>query len=158
MDQIKFVAARGQQPAGPEAERPRFRKTSRTHHRELEGVDPRMEFTGVGNPKRVGIAIQVQTGHRCEPDAFIDFGPGLAGEYLDRMAKGHQLPGEMAGIDALTATPGIPPVDEKGDPKTTRARRAGRYPLRNRGWPFRALCLGSATTETRHGIPLHMSA
>ena len=60
------------------------------------------------NPEGVRVAVEVEPGHRGEADARVELGPRRAGEDLDRVPEGDELPGQMAGVDALAATAGLP--------------------------------------------------
>src|SRR5271165_1051194 len=53
-------------------------------------------------------------------------GPRLAGEDLDRVPEGPQLPGQVAGVDALSPTARVAPVDEERDAQPAGGRRGGR--------------------------------
>ncbi len=83
------------------------------------------EFAQLGDAERIGVAVEVETGHRGEADAVVDVGPGLAGEDLDRVAERNQFAGEMSGVDPLPAAARVAPVDQKGDAQPTGARGSG---------------------------------
>ena len=158
VDQVEVVPAAGQELAGPEAEGPGLGEAGGAHHAELEGVDAGVELAELRDPEGVRLAVEVEAGDRREADALVHLRPGLAGEHLHRVAQRGQLTGQVAGVDPLPPAAGVAPVDQEGDPEAVGPRGPGRDPLghrRGRGGP---LDLVPSEPETRHRIPLPMSA
>ena len=111
------------------------------------------ELAEPGDPEGIGLAVEVEAGHRGEADALVHIGPGLAGEHLDRVAESDQLTGEVAGVDTLTAAAWVAPIDEEGDAQPAGRRGAGSDALGDGGRVFGTLDLVPLEPEARHGQP-----
>ena len=105
-----------QDVADPQGVRERLAEPGRAHDGELEPVLSRAELSRVGHPKGVGIAVEVETGHRGEADSLVQLGPRGSGEHLDRVAQGDELAGQVARVDALSAATWVSTIDQEGDP------------------------------------------
>ena len=125
VDDVEVVSPCCQQSLGAPRECPGLGEPGRAHDRELEQVDRGAELARVRHAEWVGVPVQVETGDGGETHAVVEHGPGLAGEHLHRMAQTHQLARQVARVDTLTATAGIPPVHEVRDPQATGLGRGG---------------------------------
>ena len=88
MDDVEVVGAVLQQPRDARAEGLRLGEAGRAHGEELLDVDQVAELAQLRHPERVGLAVEVEAGHLGEADALVEVGVGLAGEHLDRRARG----------------------------------------------------------------------
>ena len=71
----------------------------------------------MGDPERIGLAVEVQAGHLGQSDPRVeDLGIGLAGEHLHVMAQFHQARAEMADIDALATAVRLAAVRQQRNP------------------------------------------
>ena len=157
VDEVELVAAGGQHPAGPQAERPRLGEPGGAHDAELEGGDRGrvgvQELAAWGTRNGSGLAVEVEARDRGEADPLVDLGPRLAGEDLHRVAECHQLAGQVAGVDALATAARVAPVDEEGDAEAARRRRPGRDALGDRRRLVGPLDPVAPEPEARHGGP-----
>ena len=153
VDEIEVVPPTGQDLAGPEAEGPRFGEAGRAHHPELQGIEAGVELAELGDPERVGLAVEVEAGNRGEANPVVHFGPRLAGEHLDGVAEGGEFPGQVAGIDPLATAAGVAPIHQKGDPQAPGGRGLWGDPLGHRRGQGRPFHLVPSEPETRHSSP-----
>ena len=105
VDEVELAPAAGQQPCGPGCEKASGSPKPAVHMtRELGRRRPgRGTRGGAGPGTGPGPGRGRGPGTGVKPDALVELRPGLAGEDLDRVAEGDQLPGEVAGVDALAA-------------------------------------------------------
>ncbi len=108
------------------------------------------ELARMGDAERIGLAVEIEAGHRSEPDAVVDLGPGLPGKDLDRVAEFDELAGQVARVDALATAARVAPVDEEGDPLAPVAGCPGGDAFGNRGC-WGTLDLVPPQPEARHG-------
>ena len=125
VDDVELPTSRCQHPTSPQREGQRLAESRRAHDRELEGTLGVGELPRVGNPKGVGVAVEVEPGNRREADSLVENRPGWAGEHLHRVPELDQLPREVPGVDPLSPALGIAPVDEEGDASAAGPGRGG---------------------------------
>ena len=70
-----------------------------------------------GLPHREVVVVDVEAGELDQRDPLVEDRVRLAAEHLDVVAEVDQRLGEVAGVDALSADVGLPPVGEVGDPE-----------------------------------------
>ena len=73
------------------------------------------ELAPMRNAEGVRVAVEIEPRDRGEADARVELGPRRAGEDLDRVPQGDELPGQMAGVDPLAATARIAAIGQVGD-------------------------------------------
>ncbi len=117
VDDVVLAAPGGQGAANSPAEGPRLGKAGGAHHGELGDVDRGAELSRSGHAKRIRLPVEVEARDRDIPHPVVEHRPRLAGEDGYLMAEVHQRPGEVAGIDALTARIRVAAIDQEGDPE-----------------------------------------
>ena len=71
----------------------------------------------VRSPEWVAVPVEVQAGDPGQRRAGVQLGIGLAGEHLDVVPEGVQLPAQVADVDALSAGVGLAAIGEQRDPE-----------------------------------------
>ena len=110
----------------PQREGERLGEAGGAHDPELEQVVDVTDLARMGDPERVGIAVEVEARNRGEAHPGVHDRPRLAGEDLDAVTELYELAGDVSRVDALTAATRIAAVDEKRDPEAVRAGRSSR--------------------------------
>ena len=97
VDEVEVAPARGQQPRarreyGQGSPKPAVHMTanSRASRRSVNS-------RGCGHPERVGVAVEVEAGHRGEAHAGVQRRARVAGEDLHRVAQRRPVPGSGGG-------------------------------------------------------------
>ncbi len=122
---IELVATPREELAGAQRVGQGLPEAGRAHDGEFGPVLPGGELAPVRDPEGIRLAVEVEAADRREPDALVEVGPGRAGEDLDGVAEGHQLTGQVSGVDPLSAATGVPPINEEGDAQTPWSGRCG---------------------------------
>ena len=118
VDDVEVGAAVLQEAAGAQQNvygsgkpAPHMIPNSCTSMRVLNSVRPR-------HAERVLGHVEVEAGHLGELRRVVELGVGLAGEHRDLVAELGELPGQVTGVDALTAAVRVAPVHEPRDAKS----------------------------------------
>ena len=125
---VEFVTAFSQQLTNSQRIGQRLSESRRAHDGEFSQVLTRVEFAGMGHPERIGVAVEIETGHRGETHTLVQLRPRGAREDLHGMTECDQLTGQVAGIDPLAPAARVPPVGEEGDASPPWSRWCGRDP------------------------------
>ena len=112
VNDVEVVPPPGQQPSNPPAERAGLREARSAHGRELENVRDVAELAQLGDPKRVGLSVQVQARNLGQEHTIVKLGVGLARKHLDAVAESDELPREVTHIDALASAVGLAAITE----------------------------------------------
>ena len=84
---------------------------------DLEDVLPVLQLPDPGLPHREVVVVDVEAGELDQRDPLVEDRVRLAAQHLDVVAQVDQGLGQVAGVDALAADVGLPPVGEVGDPE-----------------------------------------
>ena len=123
MHDVELVAAFGQDPGHPQAERLRLGEARRPRGQQLEQVDAVADLAGPRHAERIGFAVEVEAGHLGEPHPGVETTRvGLAREHLDVVAELDETAAQMADVDALPTAMRLASVREQGDPHASSPR------------------------------------
>ena len=113
MDYVEFAPSGGQLAAHPPAEGPRFGKPGRAHQGELGEVDPGLELRWARDAKRVLRPVEVETGYRDPPDAFVENRVRLSGEERVESTPAPIVPEATRSLAAATPPERAPSMGER---------------------------------------------
>ncbi len=113
---VEVVAALGEQPRHPQAERLGLREARGPGGQQLLQVDAGLDLAGPRYAERVRLAVEVQARHLRQPDTGVEaLGIGLTGEHLDVVAEFDQTAAQMPDVDALAAAVGLASIGQQCD-------------------------------------------
>jgi len=115
VDDVELVASRVEEFLETQGVSQRLAETRAHHDPELGDVRQGRELRGSRHAKGVRTSIEVKTRHGSKADAFVQFGPGLAGKNFNTVTEGHQFSRQVTGIDALAAACRVASIDQEGD-------------------------------------------
>jgi len=107
--------------------RERLAEAAAHHDAELRKVSEGRELARGRDPKRIGVAVEVEAAHGREADALIELGPRGSGKDLDAVAEFDQFARQVSGVDALTAAARVATVDQERHAVLARFGRPGRH-------------------------------
>ena len=117
LDDVELALAVAEVVPGPHREGERLGEGAADEGGDLEDVLPVLQLPDPGLPHREVVVVDVEAGELDQRDPLVEDRVRLAAQHLDVVAEVDQRLGEVAGVDALAADVGLPPVGEVGDPE-----------------------------------------